>query len=210
MRLRRKPELHEAIKNYQDIVFLNGYTCNQLDGIESINLEIGMGKGSFLTKYASLEPDKFFLGIESQIEVIYYAACKIRESELANIRILHGNADNIEEWFSAGQVDSIYVNFCDPWPKARHAKRRLVARKFLAKYKKIIKPGGILQFKTDNKDLFAFALEEFAFCGLPLLEESRDLHKSEISNTVWTEYEQKFNQLGMPICYARVLFPDRD
>ena len=206
MRLRRRPELHEAIKDYQDIVFLHEKVGDNLHGKKNVRLEIGTGKGSFLTGLALVGQDSFYVGIESQIEVIYYAARKIREAQLSNVRLLHGNAGNLENWFDQGQVDTVYINFCDPWPKARHVKRRLIARNFLEKYRKIIRPGGELKLKTDNKSLFAFALEEFAACGLMIHEQSVDLHKSTIHNPVWTEYELKFHKLGMPVCYARVSF----
>lgn len=206
MRLRRRPELHEAIKGYQDIVFLNEKVEDNLRDRENIMLEIGTGKGSFIAGLALSEKKSFYVGIESQVEVIYYAARKIREAQLGNVRLLHGNAGNIANWFEPGQVDTVYINFCDPWPKARHTKRRLVARNFLEKYRNIIRPGGELKLKTDNKSLFAFALEEFAASGLIIHEQSVDLHKSDLHNPVWTEYELKFHKLGMPVCYARVSF----
>ena len=210
MRLRKRPELHEAIKDYQDIVFLNGQVQEGLVGKKAIVLEIGIGRGSFLTTLALADKDIFHVGIESQTEVMYFAARKVREAQLSNIRLIHGNADNIEEWFSDGQVAQIYINFCDPWPKARHTKRRLVAENFLTKYYKIISSNGILNFKTDNKDLFTFALEEFRNFGMQVLQETKDLHQSEIVNPAWTEYEHKFHKLGMPVCYAKVGFPPKE
>jgi len=206
MRLRKRPELYEAIKNYQDIVFLHGRVEDALVDKKEISLEIGTGRGAFLTKLALLDRKTFYVGIELQTEVIYFAARRVREAALDNVRLIQGNAYNIEEWFTFGQISTLYINFCDPWPKTRHIKRRLVAKNFLEKYQKIIKLGGQLHFKTDNKDLFAFALEEFQVLGLPILHESYDLHKSGINNPAWTEYEEKFYNLGFPVCYAQVSF----
>lgn len=206
MRLRKKPELEKEIEKFTDIVFLHGKIAEDLSKHRSLDLELGSGKGRFLTNMGALYEDRFFIGVESQIDIVYYAAVKVREAQVDNVRFLHGNVNDLTNWFGTGQVDNIYINFCDPWPKARHAKRRLVARGFLAMYKDILKPNGSLYFKTDNLDLFNFGLEEFAFCALQVVEQTNDLHNSTVENLVKTEYEEKFQRLGMPINFCQVVF----
>ena len=169
-------------------------------------MEIGAGRGDFITTLAAKRKESFFVGIENKIDVLYHAACKIRAEGLANARLIEGDAADVESWFYPGQVGVIYINFCDPWPKARHAKRRLVFRDFLRKYRNISMTGGRLRFKTDNCQLFAFALEEFAFCGLKIIEQTLDLHNSECENQAWTEYERKFPALGLPVRFCEAAF----
>ncbi len=208
MRLRKRPELATAITGYTDVVFLHAqvgdfFTCQQQQQLE---LELGMGKGDFITGLAGLYPDRFFVGVETQLDIVYYAALKVRAAGSKNLKLIHGNVRELEGWFLPGQVSCIHINFCDPWPKVRHAKRRLIERNFLQTYRRLIATGGSLRFKTDNEQLFAFALEEFAACNLPLKEKSFDLHNSNIANPVWTEYEKKFHRLGLPICFCEVSF----
>lgn len=206
MRLRKRPELEKEIEKFTDIVYLHGKINEDLSKKDCLELELGTGKGQFLTNMAFLYKDRFFVGVESQIDIVYYAAVKARAAEVENIRFLHGNVNDLTSWFGEKQVNNIYINFCDPWPKARHAKRRLVARGFLSMYKHIIKPGGSLFFKTDNLDLFNFGLEEFDFCNLQVVEKTNDLHNSTLENLVKTEYEQKFQRLGMAINFCQVTF----
>jgi tRNA (guanine-N7-)-methyltransferase len=132
-------------------------------------------------------------------------ACK--ESRPDNLRFIIGNADNLEEWFPEKCLDGIYLNFSDPWPKAGHAKRRLTHRNYLAKYKKLLKDGGLLIFKTDNVGLFDFSLEEFAEFGLKTEWMTRDLHNSDrAEGNVMTEYEKNFSEKGFTINSAIVRF----
>lgn len=206
MRLRKRPELEKEIEKFTDIVFLRGKITEDLSKHDCLELELGSGKGRFLTNMATFYKDHFFIGVESQIDIVYYAAVKAREANVDNVRFLHGNVNDLSSWFSKGQISNIYINFCDPWPKARHAKRRLVARGFLAVYKEILRSGGSLYFKTDNLDLFNFGLEEFSALNLQVVQKSNDLHNSTIENLVQTEYEQKFQRLGMPINFCQVVF----
>ncbi|MDR3348406.1 MAG: tRNA (guanosine(46)-N7)-methyltransferase TrmB [Acidaminococcales bacterium] len=206
MRLRKNKSLSEAIKEYADIVFLRGQTGGALRGKAGPEVEIGSGRGEFIVSLAAANKEKFFVGIENKADVLYHAARKIRAGALSNVRLIEGDASGVEEWFSPGQVGAVYINFCDPWPKARHAKRRLVFRDFLRKYRNISVPGGRLYFKTDDRRLFAFALEEFAFCGLKVTAQTLDLHNSGHENQAWTEYERKFHRLGMPVCFCAAAF----
>ena len=155
---------------------------------------------------SQLHPEIGYLGIETQRDVCYYGVKKLREGEIPNARILHADAAHLLDWFAPGEVDQIYLNFSDPWPKARHAKRRLTYRTFLAQYKEILKPGGHLRFKTDNDDLFAFSVEEFKEFGLEIVALSTDLHHTDILNEAQTEYEQKFSARGKNINFCEVAF----
>lgn len=214
MRLRRKPWIAEAIKQYNDFVFQNidsnvrGQWREIFNHNAPLYVELGTGKGRFITETAALNPNINFIGIEAQLDVIFYAAQKADAKELANIRFLVFDINNILDIFAEGEVDQLYINFCDPWPKARHAKRRLTHINFLNKYRQIIKSGGRLFFKTDNKELFEFSLEQFAENGLIVEKVTYDLHNSEYAvNNIMTEYEQKFSAKGMRIHRCEVVFP---
>ena len=129
-----------------------------------------------------------------------------KDKQLDNVRIICANAENLLDWFEPGEIKELYLNFSDPWPKARHAKRRLTHRNFLAKYAQLLGKGGHLRFKTDNRGLFDFSVEEFKEFGLEIIALSYDLHHSEYENPVQTEYEQKFSALGTPINFCEVVF----
>ncbi len=166
-----------------------------------IHLEIGMGKGKFLMEMARLHPDIHYIGIEKYSSVLVRALEKMEEEPLPNIHFLRMDAEYITEYFAPGEVEEIYLNFSDPWPKERHAKRRLTSRQFLARYDEILKPEGRVIFKTDNRGLFDFSLEEVQEAGWILDYHTFDLHHSEyLEGNVMTEYEEKFVQKGNPIC----------
>lgn len=169
-----------------------------------IHLEIGMGKGRFIMDMAGLHPAVNYIGIEKYSSVLLRAVQKMeqREQPLSNVRFILMDAEKVDEVFGEKEIDRIYLNFSDPWPKDRHAKRRLPSREFLARYDRILKPDGQLEFKTDNKDLFSFALEELAPAGWKTEELTFDLHQEEamMKGNVMTEYEEKFSQAGNPIC----------
>lgn len=212
MRLRKKPWIERAIGEYYDSGEIitdptpfKGH-WRELLGREEIALEIGCGKGDFVTGMAELYPDRGFVAIEYEKEVAFYPAAKAREKELQNVRVISGDAANLTDWFASGEISVIYLNFSDPWPKARHAKRRLTFRTFLARYKEILMPGGHLRFKTDNDGLFEFSLEEFREFGLQIIAETRDLHSSTYENEVQTEYEKKFSARGKNINFCEVVF----
>lgn len=166
-----------------------------------LHIEVGMGKGQFLMKLAQLNPDVNYVGIEMYSSVLLRAVQKMEENPLANLRFIRMDAREIEDVFAKGEVDKIYLNFSDPWPKDRHAKRRLPSRQFLARFDQILKADGNLEFKTDNKDLFAFAEEEVEPAGWHIDAITYDLHHDEVMNqgNIMTEYEEKFSSKGNPI-----------
>ena len=216
MRLRRKPWVDEAIHAFDDFVMsrdqnigeeLRG-TWRQTFGREApIHVELGTGKGDFISRLAERQRDVNFIGIEMQQGVLYSAARKVRSLELSHVRLLVFDIHRIEEIFAPGEIDRFYVNFCDPWPKKRHAKRRLTHRNFLEKYGRLLKHPGELHFKTDNRPLFDFSLEEFRAAGLSVEDISYDLHSEGDADNIETEYERKFSALGEKICRCRVVFP---
>lgn len=212
MRLRKKPWIEEAMKELQneyvymqDLEKFKGKWQEMFPG-KRLCLEIGCGKGRFTIGMAELNPDKAFIGVETQHDIAYYPAKAAKDKKLDNVRIICANAENLTEWFEPGEIKEIYLNFSDPWPKARHTKRRLTHRNFLEKYKQLLGKGGHLRFKTDNRGLFDFSVEEFKEFGLEIIALSYDLHNSEYDNPVQTEYEQKFSALGTPINFCEVVF----
>lgn len=167
-----------------------------------IHIEIGMGKGKFIHTMAKEHPDRNYVGIEKYSSVLLRAIQKMEQEELPNLRFLRMDAENIGTVFAPGEVDRIYLNFSDPWPKDRHAKRRLPSREFLARYDIILKRDGRLEFKTDNRKLFDFAVKELEPAGWKAEAVTYDLHGDEamMEGNVMTEYEEKFSAMGNPIC----------
>lgn len=167
-----------------------------------IHIEIGMGKGQFLYTMAKLNPDINYIGIEMYSSVLLRAVQKMEEEELSNLKFLCLDAKEITEAFGEGEVDKIYLNFSDPWPKDRHAKRRLPSGQFLERYDHILKKDGDLEFKTDNRGLFDFAVSELDGAGWKAKVITYDLHHDEelVKGNVMTEYEEKFSSMGNPIC----------
>lgn len=167
-----------------------------------LHIEIGMGKGKFIMSLAKLNPDINYIGIEKYSSVLLRALQKMEIEPLDNVVFIRMDAEDICDVFEDGEVDRIYLNFSDPWPKDRHAKRRLPSRQFLARYDKILSPDGQIEFKTDNRELFDFALEELPFTNWELRAKTYDLHNDEALNegNIMTEYEEKFSSKGNPIC----------
>lgn len=167
-----------------------------------VQIEIGMGKGKFLHAMAKLHPEINYVGIEKYSSVLLRAVQKMEEEELPNLKFIRMDAEDIVNVFGKAEVDKIYLNFSDPWPKDRHAKRRLPSRQFLGRYNEILKPDGRLEFKTDNRDLFDFAVEELPEAGWKAEVITYDLHHDAalVAGNVMTEYEEKFSSMGNPIC----------
>ena len=167
-----------------------------------IYIEIGMGKGRFIHTMAKEHPDINFVGIEKYSSVLLRAIQKMEEEELHNLKFIRMDAEDIAKVFGPGEVDRIYLNFSDPWPKDRHAKRRLPSREFLGRYDVILKREGRLEFKTDNRDLFDFAVEELEPAGWKAQAITYDLHRDEalMQGNVMTEYEERFSAMGNAIC----------
>ena len=169
-----------------------------------VHLEIGMGKGRFLMDMAKEHPAINYVGIEKYSSVLLRAVQKMEQepAPLPNVRFIRMEAEAIADVFGQGEVGRIYLNFSDPWPKDRHAKRRLTSREFLSRYDKLLKPDGQLEFKTDNKELFAFSLEELEPAGWRAKEVTYDLHhdKGMMEGNIMTEYEERFSSMGNAIC----------
>lgn len=165
-----------------------------------VRIEIGCGKGDFVVGMAEKFPNVNFIAVEKISDVLVIAAEKVKASGLENIRLCCCDAKDLNEGLNEGSVDTIYLNFSDPWPKSKHYKRRLTYREFLEGYKKLLKPFGEICFKTDNRGLFDFSLPEFEESGFELSQLTYDLHSSEYANgNVMTEYERRFSSLGTPI-----------
>lgn len=167
-----------------------------------IHIEIGMGKGKFIHTMAKEHPEINYVGIEKYSSVLLRAIQKMQEEELPNLKFIRMDAEDIAKTFGREEVDKIYLNFSDPWPKDRHAKRRLPSREFLARYDVILKKDSRLEFKTDNRALFDFAVEELEPAGWKAEAVTYDLHKDAalMQGNVMTEYEEKFSAMGNPIC----------
>lgn len=166
-----------------------------------IHVEFGCGKGGFITELAKRNPDINYIAVE-RAETVIYKACKkanSAEETPSNLRFLFFDVNNCKEIFEEGEVARIYLNFSDPWPKKRHANRRLTYRSFLEKYSVILVKGGEIHFKTDNKGLFASSIEEFSLCNWKMKNVTLDLHNSGMEDNIMTEYEKKFSELGFTI-----------
>ena len=231
MRLRRKPWVDAALEEYSDIVVIKeipfsvpeqpGSSLEKRNAHEHrkgqwhevfgckapLYVELGTGKGQFISELAEKNPSINFIGIEAQQDVLYYAAQKVREKGLTNVRLLVFDINHVLDIFAPGEVDRLYINFCDPWPKVRHAKRRLTHANFLNKYRILLPAGGEIFFKTDNRPLFEFSLEQFEACNLQVAKVTFDLHNSDYQDNVMTEYEKKFSGMGTPINRCEVKFP---
>ena len=205
MRLKNVPGAREAIAAsdlvIKDAEGLKGKWREYWGNDKEIHIEVGMGKGKFMMGMAKAHPDVNYIGIEMYSSVLYRAVQKLELEPLDNLKYLLLDAKDIANVFDKGEVDRIYLNFSDPWPKDRHAKRRLPSRQFLARFDQILKDGGVIEFKTDNKDLFTFAEEEVEPAGWKILEITYDLHNDEkmVEGNIMTEYEEKFSSMGNPI-----------
>lgn len=211
MRLRNIPGAQDAILESPYVVqepqTKKGHWAEVFEKKQPLHIEVGMGKGRFLMDLARLHPEINYIGIEMYDSVLLRALQKREELEqegvvYSNLYFMRVDARLLPEIFAQGGVDKIYLNFSDPWPKARHAKRRLTSREFLARYDQILVPDGKVEFKTDNKGLFEFSLEEVKETKWNLDAFTFDLHHNEemVKGNVMTEYEEKFSSMGNPIC----------
>ena len=205
MRLRNIPGAKEAVMESAFVVQSpqekKGGWAQIYPQAGPIHIEVGMGKGQFLMELARRNPQVNYLGIEMYDSVLLRALQRMAEiDELPNLLFMREDARLLPEIFRKGEVEKIYLNFSDPWPKARHAKRRLTSREFLNRYEQILVPEGVVEFKTDNRELFEFSLEEVKEAGWKLAC-TYDLHNDAkmCEGNVMTEYEEKFSSLGNPI-----------
>lgn len=208
MRLRNIPRAEGVIRVHRFVIKRpedqKGCWKQVFGNRNPVYIEIGMGKGRFLLNMAKAHPNINFVGIERYSSVLLRAIEKFDTEEfceLKNVRFVCMDARNVEDVFAQDEVSRIYLNFSDPWPKARHARRRLTSVEFLARYEKILCEGGLLEFKTDNTELFRFSLEQLEEAGWPLECFTFDLHHNEVMNqgNIMTEYEEKFSSKGNPV-----------
>lgn len=216
MRQRKIKDIDQKLSDFDDVIVPSseGHSGSWRKLFENgtnkpLFLEIGSGKGRFITSSASQNPDALFLAAEGLASVIIRGMVKSREMELDNIRFITTYINDMERDFAEGELDGIFMNFSDPWPKARHAKRRLTHKDRLLQYLKALKPGGFIRFKTDNDDLFDFTLEQIEECmelaSFDVTGLTRDLHASEFGKiSPMTEYEEKFSSQGKNINYVSI------
>ncbi len=205
MRLRNIPRARDTI---QDSPFViqnpeeqKGRWQELFGSTSPIHLEIGTGKGRFILELAQRNPDINYIGIEKYSSVLLRGVDRQNELELPNLRFIRGEAELITEYFAPGEIGRIYLNFSDPWPKKRTAKRRLPSKEFLRRYDAILAESGTIEFKTDNRELFDFAVEEVPFSTFEIAEITYDLHADPVMNegNIMTEYEEKFSAKGNKI-----------
>ena len=206
MRLRNIPGADEAILNSEYCIkepeSKKGNWQSVFSSTQPLHIEIGMGKGRFIMDMAAAHPDINYLGIERYSSVLLRALQKMEETPMPNLRFICMDAADVTEVFAKDEVSRIYLNFSDPWPKDRHAKRRLTSTEFLSRYEKVLPPQGLVEFKTDNTPLFDFSLEQVKEAGWTLQAFTYDLHHNKELNkeNIMTEYEEKFSSIGNPIC----------
>ncbi|WP_342472154.1 tRNA (guanosine(46)-N7)-methyltransferase TrmB [Metasolibacillus sp. FSL H7-0170] len=205
MRLRNKPWAEEFIHAHPDVILPNpeqhkGDWSSVFGNDHPIHIEVGTGKGQFMLGMALQNPDINYIGIELYDSVIVSALERIVEADKpANLRLLKVNGAKLQDYFAKGDVNRVYLNFSDPWPKARHAKRRLTHESFLAIYENVLIERGEIHFKTDNRGLFEYSLVSMNAYGMALNYVSLDLHANMPEDNVMTEYEEKFSAKGQPI-----------
>ena len=204
MRMRKKKNCDVRMERCSNIWIKNpeenkGKWSQVFGNDNPIHIEIGCGKGNFILGMARMYPDINFIGIEKVEDVIVMAMEKVTAAELTNVLFMDMDAERIEEFFTKGEIERIYLNFSDPWKKKKQAKRRLTHKNFLDKYKNVLNEGDYIFFKTDNRPLFEFSLNSFCEENYKLSNISLDLHNSNFEGNVMTEYEERFSKMGMPI-----------
>jgi tRNA (guanine-N7-)-methyltransferase len=204
MRRRRRKGVFEKLEAYKAIYLSQeGFNVSALDNrmtSKSIVLELGCGRGQFLTEYAKRHPDDLCIGIELKEEVIIKACEKATAHQLDNALFVLGDGERLIDAFREYPIDVLFIHFCDPWPKERHAKRRLLHGRLLKQYAEAMKPNAVLRFKTDNKALFDFALDELKSSPFTILSIAEDIETHEAwQDNIMTEYESRFRALGQPI-----------
>lgn len=213
MRLRKIKNAEEIIAQHPDLVLqqpeqYKGKWQDVFGNNHPIHMEVGMGKGRYIRDMALKYPEINFVGVEVVPSVMVRAVEKFTPERLPNVRLLCVNAEELPNIFEVGEVDRLYLNFSDPWPKNRHEKRRLTYKSFLQIFKTILIPDGEIHLKTDNRGFFEYSLVSMSQFGMVLLDVSLDLHASGYEDNVMTEYEERFVSLNQPIYYAVARFMD--
>jgi tRNA (guanine-N7-)-methyltransferase len=214
MRQRNKPWAKDKMSEYPQYVIANpelhkGNWSEVFEKDQPLHIEIGTGKGRFITGMAAANPHINYIGIEIMESVIVSALEKLIEVELPNVKLLNVNASDLEKFFAKGDVDRVYLNFSDPWPKTRHEKRRLTYDSFLRIYENILVDEGEIHFKTDNQGLFEYSLTSFSKYGVLLTFVSLDLHQTDFAGNIMTEYEEKFSSKGNRIYRSEVRYQNK-
>lgn len=211
MRLRNKPWAKDKLQQYSNYVIqepesFRGKWGEAFEQDQPLHIEIGTGKGQFITGMAKANPGINYIGIELQESVIVSALDRLIDAELPNVKLMNVNGAELVKYFESGDVSRVYLNFSDPWPKTRHEKRRLTFKSFLEVYEAILVKNGEIHFKTDNQGLFEYSLVSFSHYGMLLKYVSLDLHNSDYEGNIMTEYEEKFSSRGSRIFRCEVQF----
>ena len=211
MRMRKRNNLEPRMEActsvwIQDPETRRGNWRQLLPEARELHLEIGCGKGKFTVEMAEQNPDVLFIAVDRVKEALVLAMEKAISMGLKNVYFLSVDAAELDQLFAPGEADRIYLNFCDPWPRSKNAKRRLTYHTFLEKYRSVLRRDGEIHFKTDNAGLFAWSLEEFERYGYPVRNVTDDLHRDGVVG-VMTGYEEKFYALGTPIHRCEILMP---
>ena len=214
MRVRNRPGAAEMLAAHPNFVISDptlwkGKWNELFENDHPIHIEIGMGKGQFITGMAKAHPEINYIGVEMQVSVVSIALDKLIEQPLPNLKLLHVDGSALTEYFADSEVDQIYLNFSDTWPKKRHEKRRLTYKTFLAVDEQILRPNGEIHFKTDNQGLFEYSLASFSQYAMTLKQVGLDLHQSQFEGNIMTEYEEKFSSKGQRIYRVEAQFQDK-
>lgn len=211
MRVRNRKGATELLEAHPQYVILNpadakGRWQEIFGNDHPIHVEVGSGKGAFVSGMAKANPEINYIGIDIQKSVLSYALDKVLATDVPNIKLLWVDGSDLTDYFEEGEIDRLYLNFSDPWPKKRHEKRRLTYQSFLATYQQILPENGEIHFKTDNRGLFEYSLVSFSQFGMKLKGVWLDLHASDFEDNVLTEYEQKFANKGQVIYRVEAAF----
>ena len=211
MRVRNRKGATELLEAHPQYVILNpadakGRWQEIFGNDHPIHVEVGSGKGAFVSGMAKANPEINYIGIDIQKSVLSYALDKVLATDVPNIKLLWVDGSDLTDYFEDGEIDRLYLNFSDPWPKKRHEKRRLTYQSFLATYQQILPENGEIHFKTDNRGLFEYSLVSFSQYGMKLKGVWFDLHASDFEDNVLTEYEQKFANKGQVIYRVEAAF----
>lgn len=208
--MRNKPWAFDYLESNAHLVDINNEYAKKIKDFfpvdRELHIEVGTGMGTFITTLASRNPDINYVGIELDKNVMIRVVEKVKELDLDNLRLVLLDANTITDYFNSDEVDKIYLNFSDPWPKNRHAKRRLTHSGFLSSYKEILKDDSIIEFKTDNRGLFEFSLHSMNAFGMRFQALNLDVHDNEPEDNIRTEYEEKFSSRGHKIYWIQASF----
>ncbi|MDR2832668.1 MAG: tRNA (guanosine(46)-N7)-methyltransferase TrmB [Streptococcaceae bacterium] len=211
MRVRKRKGSEEYIAENAQYVVTNpdewkGKWHERFGNNQPIHIEVGSGKGRFITEMAKANPKINYIGIDIQLSVLSYALDRVIEANVPNLQLLRVDGSDLTNYFADHEVDLMYLNFSDPWPKTRHEKRRLTYQSFLATFEQILVPNGEIHFKTDNQGLFEYSLGSFSQYGMTIKQVWLDLHTSNYEENVMTEYEEKFSNKGQRIYRVEAKF----